>query len=636
MAQPNPTTTPPRPSRRRLPARALLVGFLLIGGCLAIRYFWPSETASADSARASRPPRTTVQGSPAAQQPSGGVPQIVAKVNGEPIRRNELGNECLRHYGKDVLERVVNKFLIMQECQARGITVSRAEVSAEIERMATSLGSSVDRFLKMIEERRGVDLDQYSGDIVWPSLALKKLAGDRLTVSAEELRTEHEKQFGAAVRARMIVCETPQTAQSIHARALANPDDFGNLAKNESVDSISASVKGLINPIRKHMGYEELEKAAFSLEEGQISPVVQVAGQYVILKCEGLVPAQSVSLEQAKPMLEETVKSRKLEAVANDVFGELQARSKILNVLNDPVESAKRPGVAAVINGHEITLGELAEVCIERHGNVVLEGMINRRLLEQACRKAEISVSAADVDREIARVAAENLPLTAAGTPDVAKWVKLVTEEQGVSEEVYRHDSVWPSVALRKLVGDKVTVTEDDLKRGFEANYGPRVTCLAIVLSDMRRAQEVWKKAKDNPSRDYFGDLAEEYSEETGSRALRGEVPPIQKHGGQPVLEKEAFQLAEGELSGVIQVGTGQFVILRCEGRTNPVPVEFAKVREAIHADIHQKKLWLAMADRFEQLQRDAAVDNVLAGTTRSPKRSPAVQQASRPAAKIR
>ena len=624
------------PSRHRLPAGAVLVGVLLVGGCLAIRYFWPSETASADSARSSRTPPAGASSDPGTRQPSTGIPEIVAKVNGEQITKNDLAGECLRHYGQEVLERVVNKFLILQECKARGVTVSKAEVDAEIKRMAASFSLPVDRWLEMLEEERGVSLSQYSGDIIWPSLALKKLAGDRLVVSEEELKKEHEKQFGPAVRARMIVCDSRQKAEVVHARAVADPDSFGNLAKSESVDTTSASVKGLINPIRLHMGYKEIEDAAFAMLEGQISPVIQVAEQYVILKCEGQIPARQVALERSKPMLEESIRDQKLEQVANEVFAELQKSSKVLNVLNDPVQSAQRPGVAAVINGHDITLGELAQVCIERHGEEALEGMINRRLLEQACRQAKISVTEADVDQEIARVASEQLSLAANGKPDVGKWVKLVTQEQGVSEEVYRHDSVWPSVALRKLVGDSVQVTEENLKRGFEASYGPRVMCLAIVMGDMRRAQEVWQKAKDNPSPEYFGDLAEQYSVETGSRALRGEVPPIQQHGGQPGLEKEAFSLAEGELSGIVMVGPSRFVILRCQGRTKPVDVDFERVREAIHAQIYQRKLWSAMADHFENLQRKASVDNILAGTTRSPKRSSPVQQAARPTAPIR
>ena len=45
-------------------------------------------------------------------------------------------------------------------------------------------------------------------------------------------------------------------------------------------------------------------------------------------------------------------------------------------------------------------------------------------------------------------------------------------------------------LALKKLVGNKIAISDDDLQKGFEANYGERVRCLAIVLNDMRRAQQ--------------------------------------------------------------------------------------------------------------------------------------------------
>ena len=154
-----------------------------------------------------------------------------------------------------------------------------------------------------------------------------------------------------------------------------------------------------------------------------------------------------------------------------------------------------------------------------------------------------------------------------------------------------KSDAVWPSVALKKLVGDRVDVTDVDLKKGFEANFGPRVRCRAIVLNSQRKAQEVWEKARDNSTVENFGALAEAYSIEAGSRALKGEVPPIQKHGGQPLLEKEAFALEEGELSGIIQTAGDNFVILLCEGRTKPVQVDFEEVREQLHEELYEKKL---------------------------------------------
>jgi parvulin-like peptidyl-prolyl isomerase len=124
--------------------------------------------------------------------------------------------------------------------------------------------------------------------------------------------------------------------------------------------------------------------------------------------------------------------------------------------------------------------------------------------------------------------------------------------------------------------------------------------------------------ARNHMTADFFGNLAEEYSVEPSSRALRGDIPPIQKFGGQPVLEKEAFALQPGELSGVIQAGD-KYVILFCQGFTEPTKITFEEVRDQIFEDIYEKKLRLVMAKEFTSLQEGAQIDNFLANTSQSP-----------------
>jgi parvulin-like peptidyl-prolyl isomerase len=179
-------------------------------------------------------------------------------------------------------------------------------------------------------------------------------------------------------------------------------------------------------------------------------------------------------------------------------------------------------------------------------------------------------------------------------------------------------DSVWPSTALKKLTNGTIQVTNEDLQKGFEANYSERVRCRAIVLPNMRRAQEIWAKARQNNSMDYFGDLAAENSIEPSSKSLRGEVPPIRKFGGQPQLEEVAFNLKPGELSGIIQLAD-KFVILKCEGRTQPVEVNPKEVHDILYQDIFEKKLRMAMSEKFDDIKSKARIDNFLAGTSQSP-----------------
>lgn len=614
-------------SRRRRKTRFIVVfvGVCAVLGCLVVRHYWPAESASADSPAArSSAPQTSGKEQPTAAGDSSGTAElnVVAVVNNQQITRQILGQECLRHYGEAVLESLCNKRLILQECQRRGIAITREDVDAEIKRMAQRFGLARDQWLKMLQKERGVNPAQYAGDIIWPTLALRRLAGERLTVTQEELIKAFETKYGAKIDARLIACKDLAKAREAHAKAVANPDDFPKLAQAYSEDGPSASLGGRIRPICRHGTYPAIEQAAFNMEDGQISQVIPAGGQYVVVqRVREIAQVQTADFKMVAPQLEEMIRDGKLRTAAREVFQRLQDSSNITNVLNDPQKQRQMPGAAAVINGHQITLGQLAEQCIDRHGIEVLEGTINRTLIQQACRKRSITVTEADLQEEIARAALIYVDPRPDGSADVESWLKRVVEEKGISVDVYRHDEVWPSVALKKLVGSTVRVTEEDLRRGYEANYGPRVRCRAIVLGDLRRAQRVWQMAQGRPTVEYFGQLAEEYSVEPGSSALSGVVPPIKKHGGQPKLEEAAFSLKPGQLSGVIQVGQ-RYVILFCESYTEPTKVDFASVRKHIYDDVHEKKLRVAMAKYFQQLQDMATIDNYLAGTTRRPQQS--------------
>ncbi|MBX7166773.1 MAG: peptidyl-prolyl cis-trans isomerase [Pirellulales bacterium] len=571
----------------------------------------PAKRAAAAPATSAAPSNAPNQAAPQPEQ------NLVAVVNGEEISRNDLGRECLWHFGEQVLESVVNKQLIEQECQRQKVSVTPVEVKQEIERVAKSFNLPVDQWLNLLKSERHITAHQYADDILWPKLALEKLAAPQLAVSPAEIQAAYESEFGPSVQARLIVCPDAAKAKNVQALAVANPDDFGNLAKEHSVDA-SASSKGLIQPIRRNAGPKEIEQVAFNLKPGQVSDVLSYEQQFLILKCEQIIPARKVPLDQVQPALVSALKDRKLSEAADTLLRRLQSQAQVENIFNDEQQRAAHPGIAAIINGRQVTIRELSEECITRHGIETLDGMISRKLLEQECKKQNVTVSQAEIQEEIARAAKAMGCRDDAGNPDVPTWLAKIKEEQGLSTEIYVHDTVWPTVALKKLVGGQVQVTSEDLQKGFEANYGARVRCRAIVLNNNRRAQQVWEMARANPTPDYFGDLAEQYSIEAGSRALRGEVPPIQRWCGQPVLEKEAFSLKPGELSGIIQVGD-KYVILLCEGFTQPTVVKMDEVRELLQEDIQEKKTRLAMAEMFDQLQQEAQVDNMLAGTSQSP-----------------
>lgn len=549
-----------------------------------------------------------------------GRPQhdVMAIVNGKDISRKDLTDACVRRYGEDVLESIVNKRLITGHCAKRGIAITNEEIAAEIDRMAKRFQLGREQWLEMLERERGVTAQEYARDIVWPTLALRKLAAADLQATPQEIQKAYEQEFGPSVRVRLIATSDAEKAKKLQADAAAHPNDFARIAIEHSEDVGSASIGGLIQPIRHHMGDVELEAAAFALQPGQVSGVIQAGAQFVILKCEEQTPARNVDLATVQEKIVERIKEEKLREAAHKLFAELQKTAVIQNVYNTPALRETMPGVVATVNGDQIMMKELGAECVLRHGEEVLEGEISKLLLRQALTAAQVTVTQQDIDAEIRHAAELAAVVDQQGNADVKKWIETVTVEQGVTAELYVQDSVWPSAALKKITAQEVKVTEEDIRKGFEANYGERVRVRAIVLGTQRKAEEVWSKARANPSPEYFGDLAYEYSIEPQSKALRGEVPPLGRHGGQPQLEEEAFRLKAGDLSSILQVGD-KWVVLRCEGRTERIEVDEAEVRDLLYRDIYEKKLRMAMNAKFEEINERARVDNYLAGSSHAP-----------------
>ena len=90
----------------------------------------------------------------------------------------------------------------------------------------------------------------------------------------------------------------------------------------------------------------------------------------------------------------------------------------------------------------------------------------------------------------------------------------------------------------------------------------------------------------------------------------------MRKHGGQPNLEKAAFDLKPGDISGIIDIN-GQFVILKSQGLTTPVVLDFNAVKGELYKDILEKKQRIAMDRHLSTMVADAQISNFLTNKQR-------------------
>ena len=272
-----------------------------------------------------------------------GQQRFLARVNGELVTYDEVAQECVDRHGKDVLENVINRKIIQQACKQQNVTVTETEVNQEVLRISKRFGLDVDGWYNLLQTERGLSRVQYQRDVIWPILALKKLADEKVEISDRELQKAYQNNYGEMVKARMIMMDHPRRIVELWEKIRKNPDDFERFAREYSIEPNSAALGGAIPPIRRFSGDANLSNAAFKLKPGELSGIIQLGdglNRYVILKCEGRTKPVNHDLKSVQADLHASLSEEKIQQAVSRVFEKLKKQSRIDNYIT---KTASRP-----------------------------------------------------------------------------------------------------------------------------------------------------------------------------------------------------------------------------------------------------------------------------------------------------
>ena len=117
-------------------------------------------------------------------------------------------------------------------------------------------------------------------------------------------------------------------ANEVHSR-LNKGEEFGELSKEFSDDSGSASKGGELGFFQRGRMVKPFEEAAFALTTpGEVSDPVKSKFGYHIIRYNGRKPQQTKSFEQAKSAIMPAVKKRTEQAIRQDKMAEVQAEAE--------------------------------------------------------------------------------------------------------------------------------------------------------------------------------------------------------------------------------------------------------------------------------------------------------------------
>jgi parvulin-like peptidyl-prolyl isomerase len=127
---------------------------------------------------------------------------------------------------------------------------------------------------------------------------------------------------------RQILVATSNEARDVRRRLLKDPKKFETMAQTLSRGP-EAPNGGLMGEFSRGQLPSELEAAAFALEAGQTSDVVESSLGFHVLRMESRTPARDPDLEECRPRIRTLLLAQKQERSEREFIASLMARAKV-------------------------------------------------------------------------------------------------------------------------------------------------------------------------------------------------------------------------------------------------------------------------------------------------------------------
>lgn len=261
---------------------------------------------------------------------------------GEWQKANETEEEFVQRFipliGKNVLEGMILEILIEQKAKEQNITVKPEEIDKKIDELKptaedlSKMGMTIEELRQQVERQ----------------ILMEKIVSKAVIVTEKEIR-DHFERYKAnfakpeEIKASHILLRTEVEAKAILSQLKAGAD-FAELARRESIDPTTKEKGGDLGFFSRGKMTPAFEEAAFALEAGEFSEVVETPYGYHIIKVDEKKPAQEPNLELVREEIRKTLTEQKTWTTRSNLLQNLREEAKIeIRLPEAPVTKTEAP-----------------------------------------------------------------------------------------------------------------------------------------------------------------------------------------------------------------------------------------------------------------------------------------------------
>jgi parvulin-like peptidyl-prolyl isomerase len=246
---------------------------------------------------------------------------------------SSMSDETLAAIKNSVTDQLVNSTLLHQYAEDQDISISTSEVDDEIGKIRDNFDSET-KFNEALK-RSSLTINQLKDSLSSQLMINKALEQEyeKIEITEEEISQYYEENEDSffqpeKIKARHILVESKEEAESILNQLNDGIVDFDKLARENSICP-SSEQGGDLGYFTRGQMVKEFEDAAFSLEVGETSEIVQTEFGYHIIICDDIQEEHKPTFEEVKGNIENILTSRKQNEAVESLVTQLREEAHI-------------------------------------------------------------------------------------------------------------------------------------------------------------------------------------------------------------------------------------------------------------------------------------------------------------------